>query len=442
MCKSIKLTNEVSVNLVSSLSAFKSDANKIRFNIGIKPLGNNWLASKAIIVNGGCMAEIKFAVIAQDSNLNIPEGSVLMSFILSASEFCSYLSALNSYNADITITLNGSIVELSIGDNVKVPLNTVAEEQAEPMLMKDYNEALIRIQADKDFIPTLSKGGFLVSPKTNLRYVTDRVILRFADKDCFIYSSDCYSVSKAWCPCIILKNDPQRALHFLREKGKEPDKLDKEELVELAKKEGFDNSTPVSIGIPAAAFNTIQKIFSGFEKLYLIVTPKYLHINGGNIVATFSLAGDIPNVYKETVDCWEKTKWSAKAVTDRDAFLRSLQLLKLGDKTVPFKLNYDSNGLSLSQNGTVIHTTVTATEGDIASADIALIVERVCESVSKLSAGNIVIRMMTGEQKNSLPISISNGDLSETVTSYAYILTVYEKKQNKGTEANKKTTPE
>lgn len=435
----VTINTEVAANLCSKLSIFRNDTNKIRFQIGIKNVGNG-LASKAIIVNGGCMAEIGFKTSLPKEEIEIPENGAWMSFILSASDFCSYLSALNAYNADITISYDGTIVELSIGDNVKVPLNTVNAEAAEPMLQHDFSAALVKIKADKNFLPALSKSGFLATPGTDSRGIVDRVVLRLKDGICYSYSTDSFSVAKAWSSVQLAYNEPQRALLFLREKGSGLDKQgqqalmaqmkpfqnDPAGLVELAKKEGFKTEEAISLALPATAFNAVQKLFSGTETLYLIVTPNNLHIQGDNLQTTFSLAGSVSSFYENAIDQWEKSKWNAKAVVDRDAFLKSLQLLKLGEKNTPFHLFFDKNSLAVSKGGTVVHSAVTGTEGDVKSINISLSVDKVITCISKLCPGNIIIRVMTDKKRETMPISVSNGDLTENVSSYAYIMTVRE----------------
>ena len=433
----VTLKSEVANSLCQSLSVFRGDTNKVRLLIGISKMGDG-LASKAIIVNGGCMAEIGFKTSLPDEEIVIEQGKPYMSFILSASDFCSYLSALNSYGADIDINYDGTTVRLSIGESVNVPLSTVSPENADPLLQQDYNAALIKVEADKTFLPSLAKGGFLCSPGTDARNLSDRVALIFEKGKCYSYSTDIICIAKSWCDVKVASNGPARAVNFLREKGSLLDKEGQKVLMEkmkplqndpagllaLATEEGFSEEDSVSVGLTAAAFSAMQKIFGGFEKLLLIVTPNNLHVQGGNVLATFALAGAVSSIYQKAVSDWEKVSWGAKVVVDRDAFLRSLQLLKLGEKTVPFKMTYDNNGLAVSKGGTVVHSAVTATEGEPASIDVSLSVDKIIMCVSKLCAGNIIIRTMTDERKASLPISISNGDLEEKVSSYAYIVSV------------------
>lgn len=433
----VTIKPEVVSNLYKTLSVFRNNANKIRFLIGINKLGDG-LASKAIIVNGGSMAEIGFKTSLPEEEISIEQGKPWASFILSASDVCSHFSVLESYGADIEVSFNGAFVTFSIGDTVNISLNTVSLETAEPLLPHDYDSSLVHVEANSTFLSSLIRGGFLADTEPDFRHVLDRIALKFVDGKCYSYSTNGTCIAKSWCNVNMRLNTLECANAFLNEKeatldenGKqalrnkmESLKGDSSGILTFAKTEGFDENNRVMVSLPIPALTAMQKLFGNEEKLSLIVTHNYIHIQSRNMLTTFALAGETTSLYERAVDEWENNAWSSKIVVDKEALLRNLNLLKLGGDKIPVKLSYDSVGFSLSKENAIVHNTTIASQGELNELSIHLRIDNIIACVSKLSAGNIIIRFVSGSSAAKVPISISNGDLTENVSCYMYIIPV------------------
>jgi len=435
--KKIVIKNEVAANLLSNLSAYRSKQNGIRFTIGMKSLGDG-LASQVTIVNKGQMADIGFKTELPEDMSEFIEGTPYMLFNLKADDFCNYLGVMLDYKADISFEYDEKQLVLAVGEQVKIPLALIPDDNMEPLLARDHNNGLVRIEIKtEDFMMLLKKGGFLSKPDADSRMITDRVAFKFSGNRCAVYSSDSYSVAKAWCNADITYADAQRALYYLRVKGSG---LSKEAQVEMmtemkkyqtdpvgmiayARQLGYVSDADFFISLPSASVLTLQKIFATVETLQIVITPDNFHVCAGNVLSIFALAGEVSKMYENTVDKWESAEWNAKVVTDKENLSRALNILKLGNTKIPFHLAMGGNGIAVSKEGNEIHTTALATDGNIGGIDSYFSVDRVLDALSKLSNGNLILRFVTDNANH--PLSISNGSLNEeNINSYAYILPV------------------
>lgn len=438
--KKITINYENASDLLSKVSAFRTKQNCIRVTIGEKNLGNT-LAAQIYIVNGGQMGKIGFKTslpIGDEAALQLP----YMSFNLKADDFCNYLSGLLGYQEDISLECEGAQIIMVVGDDEKarIPLNTIPDESCEPLLMQDYKHGWVQIEIKADdFLTLFRKGGFLSSSEADtVRQVTDRVVLKTQGMRCYMYSSDGSSIAKAWKDANVSYKDAQRALYYLRTKGAELSdeekvsmlsemdalKTDAAGMIAYANKHGYVSTENIQVSFPNACVSTIQKIISGVDELKIVITADNIHINAGNVLATFALAGEVASIYKNTVDPWENTNWSAKVVTDKESLVRALNILKLsGEDKVPFHIAVDAHGIATKKSGNEVHTTILATEGNTGVIDVYYSVKRVMDTLSTLSNGNLILRFMT--ENNNHPLSISNGSLDEKdIDAYAYILPV------------------
>lgn len=438
--KTITIKTEVAENLLTNLSALKGKQNHVRFCIGKKKLEDG-LASQAVIVNGGQMAEIGFKTSFPKENVEIPENESFMSFNLLASEFCDYMSVLKTYNSDISISYDGKTVRLSIGEQVSIPLNTIPDSNLEPLLVQDFQSALaqVKVKAD-DFIQLLRKGCFAVgSNELDTRAILDRWVLKLSDGKCFAYSTDSHTIAKSWCASENRFNDAQRALYYLKMKGSTYSKEEQDTLmarmkelqknpqgmIELAIEKGFVKEDDLMISLPGNSVSILQKLYSNAESLLIMITPNNIHIQGGNVLSTMSLAGAVSPMYKSTVDKWEDNKWDARVVVDKEDFVRALSVLKLSGDNTPFKIEIANNQLSTSKDGNVINTVIIAQEVAVDGIEAYLSVTKVLNILSRLSNGNIILRLKDLSEGTGCPVSISNGDLEEkTLDSYSYVFQV------------------
>lgn len=434
MKKSFKMSNDQATALVGALSVFRTANNSIRFSIGVKDLGDS-LGCFAVIVNGGCMERVGFSV-AKPKEFDIPANGAWTEFILSASDFCSKMSILLNYNADIAFSYDETVVEVSVGQNAKVPMKSIDAEHAEPLLNMDFNNAIAMVKADKSFLSTLTKGGYWAKSEDDPRGVLDRVALKFADDTCTVFSTDQYGIAKACSSVKIEVNEVVRATDYLKNfKGT----LDAEELAEfqkkvsaleeakdndgiiaLAKENDYSSECPIVVGLPANAYNLLTKIYKGAADFSIAITPNNLHVisTSTNILSTFALAGSVASIYERTIDKWNTDMWSVKAVVDKDAFLTSMSMLKLGSDTVPFKLTFDKRGMVLSKEGSIMHVALVSSEEDPMNVSVSLDVAHVMNSVSKLDAGNIAVYLV--ENNPMLPVAFSND--VDSIDAFAYVM--------------------
>lgn len=436
-----KISTEVAENLVSNIAPFVSKTNKVALNIGVKDLGNG-IACQAIIVNGGQMAEIGFNATVS-SSVKLPESGVWLHFNVVAHELVSTLSALTAFQADIAVSVSTTNVVFKVGQNAIIPLSQVSDESMEPLLDKGAGRRLCNITFSKDFIPTLIRGSYIADSASDPSSLKDRAVFILKNSFCYVYSTNGISVSKSWCSVDASVDNVQAAVLYLKDKAKQLDGDSQKALmakmaplakdpvgvVNLAKEEGFKENSKTMFSLTASTCQIISKLFSSVEKINCIVTENNICLLSGNVLATFSLAGTCASIYESIVDGWESSQWNAKVVVDKDALLRSLNLLKLGDKdSIETKLSFDNAGFAGSKNDAVVHTAALSVEGDMDALELYIDVNLLMTAVSKLHSGNVILRFVTGD--NRMPVSISSGDLSEKVSNYIYLMTIKRKPQD------------
>lgn len=456
--KSVVIKNEVLESIVAKVSTMKSSLNKVRFQLGVKADGDG-LASIATIVQGGCMAEIGFKTsLPKGEEVEIPQGEVWAKFVVGAETFASYVGGLLEYKSDVTLTIESdSSVLFSVGNSIKVTVKTVDESSAEPKLQKDYKDAKCKILADGTFLTGLSKAGYTASDNSVKSGLTDRVFLQFENNVCKAYSTSGKAVAKALLPVKMEASNIAAATsdtavdiavlgNFFKsyaatletEKQKElfaevsAIKNDPTALLAKAKELGFGTiglSFPMSLTV--ANYNLLRKLFAGAEKLQMILTDKNLHVSCGYIKAVFALAGETTSTFLNTIDSWEKNEWVTKVVVDKDALLRNLNLLKLGE-SAPVRYRITKSGLRFEKGDVEAHTAITDKTGEEKAMTGAFDIALFKAAIDNLSAGNVVIRYLN----ERTPLSITNGDLTESnIRAYHYVIGVNTKSPDKDTAA-------
>lgn len=463
--KRIVLTNETVQAILNKVEAFKNDKNRLQLKIGVKNLGDG-LGCQTILVNGGMMADIGFKT--ADVPEDYVEGSESYFTInVSANSFISYMKALLPFNANISLEYDeNSTLYTRVGTSAHISISTM--EEMDPLLPCDYQTAYAMIKMDtQKFLNALKTGSFVASTAADSRGVTDRVVLKFSEKETVVYSTDSIIMTKAWCECSTQFNTPNRCVAYLKEKMECLGESEKAELigkikkvmtdvkgtVELAKAEGFQDG-PLSIALPANSMSVFKSIFGGTEKLNFMVTPNHMIVNSGNIIATFSLAGRVSEIYTKSVDPWQETDWTGQALVDKEALANALAVVALSAFQVngkkgngPFHTSFQKGHMVLKDklNNKVAQPVVKAV-GDLSKVSIHMDVEKVLLVLSKLSNGNVVIRYFVGpDGNNNFPVSFSNGDIEGNgTTSYTYVLPVNlpEEEQKENPNAKKKNNTE
>lgn len=465
--KRIVLTNETVQAILNKVEVFKNDKNRLQLRIGVKNLGDG-LGCQTILVNGGMMADIGFKT--ADVPEDYVEGSESYFTInVSANSFISYMKALLPFNANIALGYDeNSTLYAQVGTSAHISIPTV--DEMDSLLPCDYQTAYAMIKMDtKKFLSALKVGSFVASTSADSRGITDRVVLKFSETETVVYSTDSFIMTKAWCDCAAQFNMPNRCVAYLKEKTERLGESEKAELiekikkimtdvkgtVELAKAEGFQDG-PLSIALPANSMSVFKSIFGGTNNLNFMVTPNHMVVNSGNIIATFSLAGGVSEIYTKSVDPWQDTDWTGQSLVDKEALTNALAVIALSASQVngkkscaPLHASYQKGHIVLKDrlNNKVAQPVVKAV-GDLSKVNVHLDVEKVLHLLSKLSNGNVVIRHFVGpDGSNNFPVSFSNGDIEGNgTTSYTYILPVNlpeeEKKEDSDKEKKVKTDTE
>lgn len=447
--KNIVLTNEVAQVILNKVEAFKSDKNRLQLKIGLKSLGDG-LACQTVLVNGGMMAEIGFKT--ADLPADYVGGSESYFTVnVSANHFISYLKAFLPFNANITLEYDeNSTLYMQVDGSARISIPTT--EEMDPLLPCDHRSAYAMIKLDtKKFLSALKVGAFAATSAPDSRGITDRVVLKFLQKEVVAYSTDSIIMSKAWCDAVAQFNKPNQCVAYLNQKLEVLEDTKKEALIEkikkvmtdpqatvkLAEEEGFKDG-PLSIALPATSIAVLRTIFGGTEHLNVMVTPNHLVVNSGNILATFSLSGRASEVYAKSVDPWQNTSWTGQALVDKEALMNSLAIVALsasqvtGKKgSVPFRTSFRKGKMVLTDklDNEVSLPVVNAT-GELAKVNIYLDVEKVSAVLGKLPNGNVVLRYFVSPNGScDFPVSFSSGDIEGNgISSYTYILPVNIKK--------------
>lgn len=444
--KKVSIKKEVMETIVSKVAILKSPLNRVRFAIGVRADGDG-LASIATIVNGGCMADIGFKTSLPKGGevVEIPDKGAWAKFAVSANDFCSYAGALLGYDSDITLCIEDACIKLAIGSSIVVPIKTVADTSSEALLQKDYKDAVANISATDKFLGCLSRGGYIAQDKSERPGLSDRVFLAFENSLAKVYSVSGCSAAKAVTPIQMVAThpveateadtDPKEVLLFLKEAGMrladdkkaafaaelQAIKGDASALFAKAKELGFEKKLEFQAALTAVNFGLLCKLFAGAEKLSMMLTPKNLHIASGFMKVTFALAEEKTSSTIKSIDMWEKNEWVSKVVLDRDNLMRDFKLLQLGEMKSPVLYKATKAGLKLSKDDVVTHVALTDKSEGFEKMEGALSVTLLKSAVDHLAAGNIIVRFLS----ESSPISLSNGDLTESgITSYHYIVGV------------------
>lgn len=464
--KNIVLTNETAHVILNKVEAFKNEKNRLQLQIGIKNLGDG-LACKTVLVNGGMMTEIGFKTAGVPADYVNGSGGYF-TVNVNASHFLSYMKALLPFNSNITLGYDEkSTLSMQVEHSANVSISTT--EEMDPLLPCNHQSAYAMIKLEtKAFLNALKVGAFVASSTPDSRYITDRVVFAFSPKEVAIYSTDSIIMSKAWCESMAQFNKPNQCVAFLNEKMERLSDADKNALIEkiktvmtdptgtvkLAEAEGFKDG-PVSIALPSTSMSALRTLFGGTEYLNIMLTPNHMVVNSGNILATFSLAGRVSEVYAKSVDPWQNIHWTGQALVDKETLTNALAVIALSisqisDKkgAVPFCTSFQDGKMILTDKlGNEVVLSTEYTLGDLSKIRIYLDVEKVLAVLGKLSNGNIVLRYYVDNKgKCGFPISISSGDLNgKDVSSYTYILPVNMKKseeQSKETETEKQAKNE
>ena len=448
--KNIELTNESAQVILSKMEAFKNEKNRLQLRIGVKNLGDG-LACQAVLVNAGMMVDIGFKTTGVPTDF-VKEAGTYFTINVSAANFISYIKAMLAYNANIELAYDEqSTLYLQVANQARVSIATSAER--DPILPCDHSSAyaMIKLETSK-FLNAIKIGAFLASNSADPRGVTDRVVFRILPNEIVVYSTDGFIMSKSWCEALAQFNKPNRCVAFLNAKlerlaeNTKPAFLEKlknvatdpNATVALAQEEGYKDG-PLSIALPAASMSVLKTLFHGSENLNVMITSGHMVVNAGNVLATFSLAGQASEIFAKSVDPWQNTQWSGQAVVDKETFVNALSIVRLsasqlGEKkgSVPFHTSFQKKTMIVTDRlNNKVSVGLVASAGDLSRVDVHLDVEKVLNALGKLNNGNVVLRYFVNpDGKNYFPVSVSNGDIEGNgTTSFTYILPVNIKKE-------------
>lgn len=430
---------EVATTLLKNLGLFKTANNKIRFQFGLKDLGDG-LASKAIIVSGGSQGELGFKVSLPEGESFAPgeNGAAMLNVIVSASQFCTYLTALCGDNADVVFAeVEEKKMVLSVPGMADLPLGTFTEEEAEPLLNVGKT-VVAKMQFDKNFIAAINRGSYLATNDADEQ--TNRSAFFVTAENVDVYSTNKKAVAKAWAkPIAFLQDEAVRAFSYLSEKmaslpaeGKallntkvsELQKNgDKSGLIEFAKTEGFDAASPVVFSLPAAATAIMTKLYE--DNVNVVLTPRFLYVMGGSVASIYTLAGKVPGVYA-MVSKWEEAPATSKVVADKERLMKTLGVVKLANMDTPVHLKYSKEeGLTFTKDGLVAYVPVANgnKEGLLSKLNDYFNVNLLTSCIGKMASGNVVIYNYGSGDMSKL-VQFSSGDLSGAANSRCYVFKV------------------
>lgn len=472
------IKNDVAKELCEKLSLLKTAVNSVKLLFGISD-HKDFIANKAVIVNGGIMEEITFTSSRPKKDGELEQETV----VVSAASFTSYLSALIGYNSDISVDVSNKVLTLAVGTQVKIPLPVKEEKEMDILLPQDLSSCVAKVAISPSALQSLLHVGSSFSkPGVDDQGLHDRVVVRIDSSNMlYAYSTDLTSIAKAWCAAPVELNDGGRALLFLKSKGAELDdagmeellkkmneakdpgtpeealaflkdkceKMDEagrerfilkmnaardsenpqqallslasaERLIELASVEGMPEDH--SISIPASCINIILSILKGQEEnASLRICENYLYMKAENIMATFALASGVPSIYKASIDGWETSESVLKVTFDKEAFIRALSVLKLGEASVPVSVTADSKQLVISKNKDTVNVPFSASEGELDKVAVNFATEKLLNAVSRLDNGNCTLKLFSGK----IAPCFSNGDLEGNgAKSYLYVFPV------------------
>lgn len=429
--KNIVLTNNTASDLLSKISPFRSDKNKLLIHIGQRDLGTS-LGCYATLINGGMQGTIGFTTSKpEDFSVEHP-----WRFITKANLFCSYLSGLLDYNQDICIASEGNAkISLSISGVARLFLPVAEEEEMDPLITEDIRFPLCEIKLKvSDFMQMLKQGAYLASNSSDDRCLTDRIAFSVKENLVYTYSTDITAVAKSWCPAEVKVAKAQRAILFL--KGKEPSLSNSEKdeilqkmqacgkdaakIIALAEAYGYDGSR-FFVSLPTPAVTILKTILTSGENVTLRITNNNFWVASGNIQAVFALAGSVPGIYANTIDAWEEKNWTASIVVNKDSLIKALFIIKLGGKNNPCLFTVGNGSLKTTCDENEILTSLIASEGDISNIHLYLNPEKLGNILSKLSSGSVTLSFVTNKLLEN-PVKISNGDLKKHGNSISYLI--------------------
>lgn len=445
-------------SILDDIAAFRTKSNSAAFTIGIKdPSGNTEkLASSVTVVNKGMQVTKAFYVPmpAEYEPLTNEDGSVVpfLSFAVKAERFSQVVGSLLAYESDILIDVNGNSAVLSVGTKATFPVDLVGEDQLEPVLPQENKKAIAMVALKtSNFNMLARKGGFLYA-EDEAHHFADRVLFTLSgDAKIEIYSTNVFSMAKAWCDAKIQYKEGNLFTLLLNQKlasltGEKKETFEKAlaDIKDAAALEAFakenDLGHEFSFSLLSNAFKVLRNVVSGTENFCAIVTDNYLYVNAGSIMATFTLGNSIPRCYS-AMDSFESLPVVASVALDTEELSRGLSILNLAKNnatgTVPVSLSLNKSSLSLSCNGSSIKIPYVENKGELKSQRF-LSVDYLREITDSLDKGNVVLEF---REENRIPLCIHNGTLEGKSNSVAYCFLVNAPKKVKETKKTEDDAP-
>lgn len=439
--------------LIAALAPFKDDGNSIHFEFGIggkfrkiedgEKQGMAKLADNraTLVSKGSQICKVFFAYIKDSSDL--VEGEHYAAFNLKAADTLSLLNALESYEMDIELSIEdeGTRVKVSIPGVTEVYLNTIVDEEMEPMLPFQKNVVIAQMELDaKGFQSLVQQGGSLVQ-SIDADAIANRVVIHFTEKTAEMYSTNRNAVEKAWMEANGSFHPVNLAMKELSAyaetlSGEEKQKLQekmkaagKENLAKLAEEYGFDTKS-FTISFAYTNFPQLCSVIKGEGTANIFVSPAYCYVTKDSVGACFALAGKANQIVYVINSC-NLEKYPYRICIDKAELLKGLSFLETASslggeskKEAKLKLSMTQGKLEMSMNTSEVKVHVLSlTEESRDGFKNCVVNPKYIKTIASAQEGANLTLCMAEEAK--VPLLVSTGGLEcEDATARAIIMRI------------------
>lgn len=438
--KTIVVKKEVLKELVGQLSPFKNGSNSIAFQIGRKVADEENVTCYATLVNDTMQQQVVFL---GKKPADYVEGELYAKFNVKADGFISYAQAFLEYDQDVQLDFaeSSTTFRVTSGNDAQISIPVVADSELEPSLPSiNKNLSVLSMKAEGEkFLSFLRKGGFLAMERDDIRFA-DKIVFA-AKKDVMeILSTNGSSVAYSILTGMETLQVNRKvvagiALNKKAESLRGDEKTAFEEkaasafqngtLEKLAEEEGI-SLDQYNFALTRSSFDVLRTVIKAGSKVSLCMDDRHLYVRCGNTIGTYTLAlADGYSFLNNIVQQWLDSSFAAKVVTDTGAFSRALNILELKDsldhskRPSPVTVRMGSGGMELVRGDDRSTLSVTESEGDEASVYTSIMPRPARQILSSLDKGNLLVRFFAESKQ---PVVFSNGDLSENVDTYVFML--------------------
>lgn len=418
--------------------------NKVLLMIGMGKAGEG-LKSCIRIVDKMAMEMVGFATKDTPADYDATSKEPYIKCAVKASDFCSYLSALAQYSADIVCTYTEKSFDLCVAGQANISLPCVAESEVEaPLSNKGVFDILEMNFQNGKFLEVVKSGGFCAETGEDMSGIGDRVLFSFAvdKKRLNIYSAEPggskLAVSTTEIPAIKGDGMEARVNMYLNDKlGTIAGEDDKAAFVksvkeanaagrlQIAKENGFTEDTPYDISVPMANVLTLQKLLADEGKednISLKITSRYLMVASKSVVATFLISDKCINACRKHVGKFNEHKWACGVLVDKEKLMQALSIIQLSETTKkqPISLQVEDNKVVVKDvTGNTTNVAVVSMGGKADGIVRYFQAAKLSSVITKFANGNLCLALSSEPR---MPLQVRNGDLSGAGTNtIAYV---------------------